>query len=111
MTATLTLLGLQFLWSFIVSSIVWSLLFLVFGDIIKPLNTLLQVGILTLITFGLSFLFDITEGIVFIWNSGMMALLNQSFNLFGIAAIAALTGVIAMLVSATAVFIARATED
>lgn len=98
MILTETLLG--FLWSFLLGTGFWVVMASAFGFKKNPIITIGVVGVLV---FGLSVIFDITGGLSHILGVAYLALLNQSFSVFTLGAILAAGSIIGAIVSAIAV--------
>lgn len=105
MMLTQTILGL--LWSFLASAVFWLILSTAFG--IKK-NPIISVVFLSLLVFGLSILFDITSGLVFIMQTAWVSIINEQFTLYTLGAILAGAGIVSMIISAFAVMIVEAVK-
>lgn len=107
MVASLQEIGIGLIVSFLISSVFWLVLWQLFGNRFNPLIAILLLG-LTL--WVVSLLFDITGGIVFIFNVAIIATLNNVINPFTFAAILGAIGIVAVGISVIAVIITDQVE-
>lgn len=103
-------LTLSVVGSFLISAILWGVLWVLFGRRIHPA---IGVVIVTALVFIVGIFFNLTAGISLVFTLALTAILNPSasvLSLFAFSAILAAVGIIAISVAVIAVLVSDAVE-
>ena len=98
--STLSSISLDFLFSVALGVLLFMLGSLLFTGRLRPVFSLALIVLITVTTFGLTTILDVTSGLGFILSVGVLALFTGTFNFFTLPFIFA-TFAIAFLVFAT----------